>query len=257
MRTTTQPTRHHAPRNPAASRPRGAERRARGAPARARLAGLTALLALAIGAPAAAQTAAPTPSATQIAAEIQRFYDQTTTVRTAFTQSHYDRTYQRTTQSRGVLTIARPGKMRFDYLAGNGKVVVTDGATLTVYEPGDGGGAGQYVRSPLAEGLPSALGLIAGTAPLDRDFALRLRDPASFRWDGYVLELRPRRPEPAYQRILLYVDADPATRGVVRRVLVQDHDGNLNRFDFQRTRFGQPIAPSTFAFTPPAGARQI
>jgi len=199
-----------------------------------------------------------TPSAAQLAAQVQGFYDQTRTVETAFTQAHYDRVYRRTTRSRGILTISRPGKMRFDYLAGNGKVVVSNGSTLTVYEPGDEGGAGQYVRQPVREeGIPSALAFIAGTSRLDEDYRFRLADPARFRWDGHVLELRPRTSEPAYRRVFLYVDDDPATAGVVRRVLIQDHAGNLNRFDFQRMRFNRPVANARFQFSPPAGARDI
>ena len=195
------------------------------------------------------------PSAAQVAAEVQAFYDQTRTVRTAFYQSHYDRLYRRTTRSRGVLTVMRPGKMRFDYLGGDGKVIVTDGRTLTVYEPGEHG-PGQYMRTRLEEGLPSALGFIAGTARLDRDFRFRLRDASRFRFDGHVLELRPRVQEPGYRRVFLFVDAG-ATRGVVRRVLVQDHDGNLNRFDFRRTRFNRPVSERRFSFRPPRGARRI
>ncbi len=205
-----------------------------------------------------AASAQSAPSAARVAAQIQGFYDQTRTVQTAFYQAHYDRIYRRTTRSRGILTILRPGKMRFDYLAGNGKVVVSDGTTLTVYEPGDNGGAGQYVQQPVRqEGIPSALAFITGTARLDRDFRFRLANPARFRWEGHVLELRPRTPEPAYRRVFLFVDDDPATAGVVRRVLIQDHAGNLNRFDFRRMRFNRPVAASRFRFTPPPGARQI
>jgi len=218
---------------------------------------LLALLALSVLLGGSTAEAQASPSAAQIAAEIQRFYDQTTTVRTAFTQAHYDRLYRRTTRSRGVLSIARPGKMRFDYLAGDGKVVVTDGEVLTVYEPDGDGGPGQYAQTALEDGLPSALGFLAGTARLDRDFAFRLRDPEALRWNGYVLELRPRRPEPGYRRVLLYVDASPATRGVVRRVLVQDHEGNLNRFDFARMRFGESFGDDAFRLALPAGARRI
>ena len=57
--------------------------------------------------------------------------------------------------------------------------------------------------------------------------------------------------------MLLYVDATPATRGVVRRVLVQDHEGNLNRFDFARMRFGETFGDEAFELDLPAGARRI
>jgi outer membrane lipoprotein carrier protein len=198
------------------------------------------------------------PSAAHVAAQVQAFYDQTRTVQTAFYQAHYDRIYQRTTRSRGLLTISRPGKLRFDYLGGNGKVVVSDGATLTLYEPDDEGGGGQYAQTAVRqEGIPSALGFLTGASRLDRDFTFRLADASRFSWDGYVLELRPRRAEPAYRRAFLYVDDDPAAAGVVRRVLIQDHDGNLNRFDFRRMRFNRPVASSRFDFTPPPGARRL
>ncbi|MBZ0117917.1 MAG: outer membrane lipoprotein carrier protein LolA [Sandaracinaceae bacterium] len=218
----------------------------------------TLLLALAIALPALHAQDVQAQDARQVAARVQAFYDQTSTVRTAFTQSHYDRVYQRTTRSRGVLTIARPGRLRFDYLGGDGKVIVSDGREITVYEPGDDGGPGQYARTPVREEtIGAALGLLTGTARIDRDFAFRLRDASAFRWNGHVLELRPRRPEPSYSRILLFVDARPEAAGVVHRIVIQDHAGNLNRFDFQRSRFDTAVAGSTFELALPRGARRI
>ncbi len=194
-------------------------------------------------------------SAAEVASQVQTFYDQTTTVRSAFTQSHYDALYHRTTRSRGLLTIARPGKLRFDYLGGDGKVVVSDGRLLTVYEPDDDGGPGQYLQSAVNEDAASALGFLTGQSRLDRDYRFRLRDASAFHWSGYVLELTPIRAQPGYRRVLLFVD--PSVAGVVRRVLVLDHDGNLNRFDFQRTQFNRAFGEDRFAFTPPRGAREL
>ena len=217
---------------------------------------LVAAFALAAAPVGSGQAQESTPvTARRLAAEVQAFYDQTSTVRTAFSQSHYDRIYRRTTRSRGVLTIARPGKLRFDYLGGDGKVVVSDGSMLTIYEPGDDGDPGQYARTAVREDLSSALGFLTGQARLDRDFRFRLRDASDFGWSGHVLELRPLREEPGYDRMFLFVDANQA--GVVRRVIVQDHAGNLNRFDFQRTEFNPAVPAARFAFTPPRGARRI
>lgn len=204
------------------------------------------------------RTAPETLSAAHVASQVQSFYDQTSTVQSAFYQSHYDRLYQRTTRSRGVLTISRPGKLRFDYLGGDGKVVVSNGSRLTVFEPGEAGSAGQYAQTAVREeGIPTALGFLTGQSRLDRDFSFRLEDPARFSWDGHVLELRPLRPEPSYRRVFLFVDDAASSAGVVHRVLIQDHDGNLNRFDFQRTRFNRAVASSRFDFSPPVGARRL
>jgi outer membrane lipoprotein carrier protein len=196
--------------------------------------------------------------AARVAAQVQAFYDQTTTVRTAFHQTHYDRLYQRYTRSRGVLTIAKPGKLRFDYLAGDGKVIVSNGRTLTAYEPGDEGGPGQYTRVDVTENsLPAALSFLTGQSRLDRDFRFRLVDAARMGWDGKVLELRGITPQASYDRIYLFVDDDARTAGVVRRVVIVDHAGNRNRFDFSRMQFNRPVDASRFAFTPPRGARRV
>lgn len=224
-------------------------------------AALPLALAIALCAPSLASAQASSedePSAGHVAAQVQAFYDQTRTVQTAFHQTHYDRVYQRTTRSRGVLTIHRPGKLRFDYLGGDGKVVVSNGRTLTVYEPGDDGGPGQYAQAPVQnDSIPSALAFLTGQQRLDSDFRFRLMDNERFGWDGHVLELRPRVSEAAYRRVYLYVDDDPATAGVVRRMIVQDHDGNLNRFSFSRMRFNRAVSSSRFEFRPPANARRI
>lgn len=206
---------------------------------------------------AMAQSEPQPVTAAHVAARVQSFYDQTRTIRTAFTQRHYDRTYQRTTRSRGVLTIARPGKLRFDYLGGDGKVVVSDGRELTVYEPGDDGGPGQYARSTMREDASSALGFLTGQARLDRDFRFRLVDAARFRWAGHVLELTPLRPEPGYRRAYLFVDSSAGASGVVRRVIIQDHAGNVNQLDFARMQFNREVSASRFRFVPPRGARRI
>ncbi len=222
---------------------------------------LVAAFAIAAAPPAsstrAQDGARPRVTAEHVAARVQSFYDQTTTVRTSFRQVHHDRLYQRTTRSRGVLTIAKPGQLRFDYLGGDGKVIVSDGRELTVYEPGDDGGPGQYARSAMREDFSSALGFLTGQARLDRDFHFRLLDARRYRWSGHVLELRPVRVEPGYRRAILFVSANRGSAGVVQRMLIQDHAGNLNQFTFQRMQFNRDVAASTFQFTPPAGARRI
>jgi outer membrane lipoprotein carrier protein len=213
---------------------------------------LAAALAAAAFLPATGQAQT---EAARVAAQVQAFYDQTTTVRTAFHQTYYDRLYGRTTRSRGVLTIARPGKLRFDYLAGDGKVIVSDGRTLTAYEPGDNGSGGQYTRTQVTEDSLSALGFLTGQGRMERDYRFTLLDPSRYQWAGRVLQLTPRNADPAYRYALLFVD--PNMAGVVRRIVIVDHANNRNRFDFQRTQFNRPVDDSRFTFTPPRNARRI
>ena len=64
----------------------------------------------------------------------------------------------------------------------------------------------------------------------------------------------PREPTPAYQRILLYVDAGTYQ---VRRVMMLDAQGNRNRFDFKAPEVNKKAPPGEFDFKPPPGTQVI
>lgn len=233
------------------------------------------VLALSLGAPLAvelgldgalleprvahAQDAQTAVTAEIVAARVQTFYDQTTSVQASFQQHFWNRVYQRTQSSRGTIAIQRPGRIRFDYAQPRGKVVVSTPAGFVFYEPGDDGSPGQYMRGR-SDGASAALGFLTGTARLDRDFTMSLARPSGGApppANTDLLELRPRRPDPHFRRVRLYVDNRPATLGVVVRVSIEDPDGNWNTFDFSGLRFNREIPASTFEYTPPADAREL
>lgn len=199
---------------------------------------------------------AQTVDARTVAARVQSFYDQTDTFQASFSQTYYNRLYGRYDRSRGTLRIDKPGRMRFDYA--NRKVIVSDGTNLTMWEPGEEGGAGQYMQSPVGgDALPGAFSFLTGNGRLEEDFRFRLLNASAFGWRGHVLELTPRRADPRYRRVLLFVDATAERRGVVHRIRIDDHDGNRNKFELTSMRFNRSIEASTFAFRPPRGARRI
>lgn len=217
----------------------------------------TALVAM-LGGPTRGGAQDDEVTAEVVAARVQSFYDTTTAVRVEFDQHYWSNVYRRTTTSRGRLAILRPGRIRFDYTAPSGKVVVSNGENFTYYEPGDDGAAGQYWVGS-ADGTSTALGFLTGTARLDRDytFSLGARDASSDPPSTDVLVLRPRTADPHYTEIRLYVSNAPATEGVVLRASICDHENNWNRFDFRGFRFTDAIPESTFEYTPPEGSREI
>jgi outer membrane lipoprotein-sorting protein len=233
---------------------------------RARAARLVAgaLLACAVAVGAAHAPRASTaraqqaPTAADVAASVQRFYDQITTLRTRFHQTYYTKatnTYQR---SSGVVVFKKPGKMLWRYDAPNGKIIVSDGERVQYYEPPDGSGPGQVAEVPIANSeLPQALSFLTGQGRLEEQFAFRLVDPGTQGFSvpgGQVLELRPRRQTPAYERLLFFVRNGSA----VVRVLIIDHMGNRNRFDFTATEFTNVNVPDReFQWRPPAGTRRV
>lgn len=220
-----------------------------------------ALLGVAVGVPSSlrAQQVASAETALEVAARVQSFYDQTTSVSAAFFQTYVNKLYQRTDRSKGRVVFKKPGKMRWNYDAPNGKVIVSDGAKLRVFEPGDASEPGQMIEQAISDSqLPQALSFLMGTGRLENDFTFRLLDAAREGFpNGDVLELRPRADSPHYQRILFYVERDPRLRGLVRRVLIVDPNGNRNRFDFSAFEFNRAAPDEQFRFQPPAGTRRV
>jgi len=196
--------------------------------------------------------AVPNLTADQVVSRVQSFYDSTADYDADFTQTYFHRLFQKTQRSYGHVYIKKPGKMRWEYSRPERKLFVSDAGTLWVYEPE----AQQAFRQSLANSqLPTAISFLAGGGNLGRDFRSRLL-PAQAQGfsQGYVLELRPRQPSPAFDRLLFFVD--PQTFMVVR-TLVVDAPGNRNRMDFSNVHLNPGIPDARFVFTPPSGTRII
>jgi outer membrane lipoprotein carrier protein len=192
------------------------------------------------------------PTADEIGTRVQQFYDTTKTFKASFTQTYTIKVQNVKKVSTGKVTFEKPGKMSWNYDAPNGNRVVSDGTTIRVYEKDNE----QMYETPVkGSQYPAALSFLVGQGKLLKDFSLRLLDPAQMKFEGgYVLEGTPKEATPAYQKILLYVDAQTAQ---VRRVLILDAQGNKNRFDFSSPAVNQPVPKGEFEFVPPPGTRVI
>ena len=206
-----------------------------------------------VSAPADGKTAQSVVSA------VQAFYDQTKTVEAEFYQTYFNRIYDKYDHSKGSVKFAKPGRMRWDYAAPNGKVIVSDGKRLVIYEPGEDSEPGQVFERSISDSeLPQALAFLTGTGKVADDFTFRLLDAAAQGFPtGYVLELLPKKPSPHYERILFYVDGDEKRTGLVHRVLIVDSAGNRNRIDFKTPKFNRTLDAKTFAWQPPKNARKV
>lgn len=200
-------------------------------------------------APAVAQ--APQLSANQIADRVQAFYDQTKTFRAEFSQRFTIKHRNKSKSSKGVVIFQKPGKMSWRYST-NGNRVVSDGKTIKVYEAENK----QMYEQPMGKSqYPAALAFLVGGGNLKKSFKLAALDPQKMRFSGgYVLLGEPHSPTPAYQKVLLYVDAKTYQ---VRRVLLLDAQGNKNRFDFEKAKVNVPVVAKEFKYVPPPGTQVI
>jgi len=191
------------------------------------------------------------PSASEIAKRVQAFYNKSRTFKAGFKQRYWIKAYNKIKNSKGQVIFEKPGKMSWRY-TNNGNRVVSDGKLIKVYEKENK----QMFEQPVDKSqYPAALAFLVGEGDLRKSFKLRKLNAKKMRFEGgYVLEARPRQPTPAYQAMLLYVDAKTSQ---VRRVLLLDAQGNRNRFDFVRPHVNAKVPKKEFIFNPPPGTQVV
>ena len=206
------------------------------------------LLAATLAPPAAAQQAQTTPDVATAVANVQGFYNRTTTFSADFQQQYLAHAYNTTKTSSGHVIFSKPGKMDWEYTDPAGQRIVSDGSTLRVYQPAE---KQMYEQTVNQSQYPAALSFLTGQGSLSSNFDFTILPGAQLQFTaGYVLVGTPKVASPAYTKVLFYVDQGTSQ---VLRVLILDGQQNRNRFDFSNAQANTAIAPTQFTFNPPAG----
>jgi outer membrane lipoprotein carrier protein len=191
------------------------------------------------------------PSANAVATSVQKFYDKTKSFKAGFKQRYWVKAYNKKKDSKGSVIFQKPGKMSWRY-TNNGNRVVSDGKHIQVYEAEN---KQMYEQTMGKSQYPAALAFLVGGGNLRKEFKLRMLNAKQMKFEGgYVLEGVPKKATPAYNKLLLYVDANTYQ---VRRVLLLDAQGNRNRFDFLSPAVNEKVPAGEFKFKPPAGTQVI
>lgn len=202
--------------------------------------------------PAAAPAVATTPAeVVAMVDKVQAFYDQAKTFKAHFVQRYFIAAYNKSKDSEGNVAFEKPGKMSWRYST-NGNRVVSDGKVLKIYEAEN---KQMYEQDVNKSQYPAALSFLMGTGNLKAAFTFKKLDPTQANFPGgHVLVGTPLEATPAYQQMVLYVDAKTFQ---VRRVLLVDAQKNKNRFDFSAPVVNEKIPASEFQFIPPPNTKVI
>jgi len=197
--------------------------------------------------------ATKTPTADEIIGKVQSFYQDTQKLRADFRQEFTNTTFGKTSTSDGKVYIAKPGKMRWDYVKPEKKYFISDGTTLWVYEEA----AKQAFEKTLKdEILPVAVTFLYGKGDLRAEFTASL-DPGKYgATDDLVVKLVPKKPEAQYKTLWLVVD--PTDFHVKESVILEATD-NLNHFTFLNVKQNAQakFEDKHFKFVPPSGVKVI
>jgi outer membrane lipoprotein carrier protein len=164
-----------------------------------------------------------------------------------FVQTYRSGLMQRQVVESGVVSIKRPGRMRWEYLKPEKKLFVADGTSFYFYVPAD---RQVIVSRPGGErGIPALL--LAGRGSILTEFAVELESKAL---PGMKrLRLTPRKPDPEVETV--YVEVDAQER--VRTIEVLDPQGNQSRFVFEDIRENVGLRDGLFQFRIPRGVEVV
>lgn len=198
-----------------------------------------------------AQAADATPPVGELVNRVQAVYDQTRTFKAEFNQVFVAKAYNKTTNQKGHVVFAKPGKMEWVY-DGSQDRVVSDGTEVNVYKSADN----QVIQQQLKKSqYPAALSFLTGQGKLSEHFNFEVRSGDKMGFPGgYVLIGKPKVANPSAQTVLFYVDAKTSQ---IRRVMIIDAQQNRNRFDFIAPKVNEPVSDAQFHFVVPKGATVV
>jgi outer membrane lipoprotein carrier protein len=180
---------------------------------------------------------------------VQKRYDGIRDLRARFEQTSFSVALGTNTISTGAVIVERPGKMRWEYDAPDGRVIVLDKVSIKIWDPGEK----QLQIAPLSAGnvSPTALGFLLGQSVLRDTFDAELIAPSERAELG--LRLRPKA-DGGFELLELWVD--PKTHEL-RESVVLDLFGNRTRLRLSDMRENAGLAGTEFEFEAPAGAEVV
>jgi outer membrane lipoprotein carrier protein len=190
----------------------------------------------------------PTPSAAEVARNLQLRYDRVRDFSADFEHTYEGGVLRKKLAERGTLLVKKPGMMRWTYTSPEKKEFVSDGRTFYAYVPEDR----QVIVSKLgpAEEAGGPAMFLAGKGDLRRDFVPSLVTVAGQAASDVALKLVPTTPQRDYDSIILVMDR---TSLQIRRLVTADAQGGTSTFVLTRLRENVGLPDKAFAFTIPRG----
>jgi outer membrane lipoprotein carrier protein len=206
-----------------------------------------ALLVGLLSAGPAAETGNDAALARSLLRRVEERQARTSDLVARFVQGYRSGMLGREIVERGVVSIKRPGRMRWEYKDPEPKLFVSDGRSFWFYVPADK----QVIVREQDDQRSLAGRLLSGKGGLLDEFDAALAEPLE---EGVLrLQLTPRQSETELKRA--FVDVEPSGR--IRSILIEDLQGNRTRFRFENVRENAGLPDKLFHFELPPGVEVI
>jgi outer membrane lipoprotein-sorting protein len=190
-------------------------------------------------------------STDEVIRQVQTTYDSAQDVSSEFVQKVKIAALERDVEKAGKAFFKKPGKLYVEYEGEDGRLYVSDGKKLWVYEKGDT----QVNVYPVNAGtMPEeALAFLGGLGDLKKQFRVSALNPTERKtikaneeldW----LLLLPKNPESHLDELLLGFDRSFHTVG---EAYLKNETGNVSHYFFKNVKLNANVSDSQFEFAKP------
>jgi outer membrane lipoprotein carrier protein len=178
---------------------------------------------------------------------VENRYNHAQSLRLTFTQS-YKAVKRADRVESGVLTLRKPGRMRWEYTAPTGKLFVSDGKDVYLYLP-DAKRA-EHSKFKESEDFRAPLAFLLGKLNFYKEFkSFSLRPEGENQW----VEAIPNSDNLPYSKVEFLITPDSQ----IRRMRVIYQDQSIMDFAFDQEKLNIPLDVKTFSFKAPPGTEVV
>jgi len=184
------------------------------------------------------------PSTARLLKQVEQRYNRAETLQVRFAETYTAAGRSSRTET-GLLSLRKPGRMRWDYTSPAGKLFVSDGKNLYLYVPGTN--RVQKMKLKQSEDMRAPLAFLLGKLNFEKEFQ---NIQTKSEGDNTRILAEPKADSLPYSKVEFVVSPDSE----IRKLHILEQDNSMLDFTFDEEKVNPPLAGSLFQFHPPAGA---
>ena len=178
---------------------------------------------------------------------IEQRYNHAQTLQVEFNETYTVQGRARKSET-GILTLRKPGRMRWDYSAPPGKLFLSDGKDVYLYTPDNHRVEKEALKA--SEDMRAPLAFLLGKLDFSKEFRDFYMQPEGA---NRVVTARAKSDKLPYEKIEMLVTPEYE----IRRLVVNSQDGSILTFLFDHEKVNPAVNDTQFKFQLPAGAQLV